>query len=340
MAQLNEMLTDLNREQEALEQRMDSYAAVLQRYRIAAPLHIKIRRWIRFQFWEETADNKKKAVLADEKLPEEFRVALATIVDSDLFAKIPFLQGVDENVRAKFAAELQLHSTTAYFTSQSLVASSKQPADRIMVVCSGVAELMLPPWSKSCSSQASPFGSLAKDQNYLSSEDKRLQFAENGVQDNFTLLRLITRGDVVGEGCIIGDRRWTGSYGVDADVVARVNCSFLCVSTQDIQAILRQFEYSVIRFRVQRAAWLFALHRAEICGKDEEGTSSFSPVENRKAIFSWMMLFRHHKEAAERRRTAEAGGAREMLRKLLASRVDGDVWGLSKEGPAAEVYQH
>ena len=30
---------------------------------------------------------QKKAVLADTKLPEEFRVALATVVDHDLFAK-------------------------------------------------------------------------------------------------------------------------------------------------------------------------------------------------------------------------------------------------------------
>ncbi len=38
-----------------------------------------------------------------------------------------------------------------------------------------------------------------------------------------------------GDGCVIGDRRWTGSYGVDADVVARVNCSALCVAAADIQ---------------------------------------------------------------------------------------------------------
>ena len=42
--------------------------------------------------------------------------------------------------------------------------------------------------------------------------------------------------DVFGDGCISGDRRWTGSYGVDADVVARVNCSFLCITVSDIQA--------------------------------------------------------------------------------------------------------
>jgi hypothetical protein len=40
---------------------------------------------------------------------------------------------------------------------------------------------------------------------------------------------------VFGDGCVIGDRRWTGSYGVDADVVARVNCSALCVAAADIQ---------------------------------------------------------------------------------------------------------
>ena len=35
----------------------------------------------------DTHQPQKKAVLADDKLPEEFRVALATVVDRDLFEK-------------------------------------------------------------------------------------------------------------------------------------------------------------------------------------------------------------------------------------------------------------
>jgi hypothetical protein len=34
---------------------------------------------------------QKKLVLADTKLPEEFRIALATIVDCDLFTKVTLL---------------------------------------------------------------------------------------------------------------------------------------------------------------------------------------------------------------------------------------------------------
>ena len=58
-----------------------------------------------------------------------------------------------------------------------------------------------------------------------------------------------------------------------------------------------------------------------------------------QAIFAWMILFRHYNEAVQRRSATESGGATAILRKLLSRGVAGDVWGLSKEGPAAEAYQ-
>ena len=41
--------------------------------------------------------------------------------------------------------------------------------------------------------------------------------------------------DVFGDTAILGDRRWAGAYGVDADFVAGEHCSIARIRTQDIQ---------------------------------------------------------------------------------------------------------
>jgi hypothetical protein len=40
--------------------------------------------------------------------------------------------------------------------------------------------------------------------------------------------------DSVGDNCVVGDLRWTGSYGVNVDLVARSHCSLAFISTKDI----------------------------------------------------------------------------------------------------------
>ena len=41
--------------------------------------------------------------------------------------------------------------------------------------------------------------------------------------------------DVFGDTAILGDRRWAGAYGVDADFVAGEHCSIARIRTKDIQ---------------------------------------------------------------------------------------------------------
>ncbi len=38
----------------------------------------------------------------------------------------------------------------------------------------------------------------------------------------------------MGGGSVAGDLRWTGSYGVQADIVARTHCSVELIKTEDI----------------------------------------------------------------------------------------------------------
>ena len=42
--------------------------------------------------------------------------------------------------------------------------------------------------------------------------------------------------DVFGDTAILGDRRWAGAYGVDADFVAGEHCSIARIPTRHIQA--------------------------------------------------------------------------------------------------------
>ena len=40
--------------------------------------------------------------------------------------------------------------------------------------------------------------------------------------------------DSVGGNNVVGDERWTGSFGVNVDLVARTHCSVALIKTQDI----------------------------------------------------------------------------------------------------------
>ena len=67
---------------------------------------------------------------------------------------------------------------------------------------------------------------------------------------------------------MIGDRRWTGSYGVDADVIARVNCSVLCVPAAEIQVCKRVTSQCI----ACRAVW------ESVCRSLQESLLLFIPT--------------------------------------------------------------
>ncbi len=43
------------------------------------------------------------------------------------------------------------------------------------------------------------------------------------------------RSDALGGGVVLGDNRWAGSYGIDADILARTHCSVEIISIEDLQ---------------------------------------------------------------------------------------------------------
>ncbi len=41
--------------------------------------------------------------------------------------------------------------------------------------------------------------------------------------------------DCIGDGSVVGDTRWAGSFGVQADFIARTHCSMGIIKLEDIQ---------------------------------------------------------------------------------------------------------
>ena len=50
---------------------------------------------------------------------------------------------------------------------------------------------------------------------------------------NFGSLQILPR-DVVGDCILVGDKRWAGSWGIDADFSASTACSIMCIRSSDI----------------------------------------------------------------------------------------------------------
>jgi hypothetical protein len=92
--------------------------------------------------------------------------------------------------------------------------------------------------------------------------------------------------DSVGGNAVVGDERWTGSFGVNVDLVARSHCSVAIIATQDIlvmlsvhvlqleacllkticaleQDIMEKFEFFPIKCRTERARQIYHKREAE-----------------------------------------------------------------------------
>ncbi len=92
----------------------------------------------------------------------------------------------------------------------------------------------------------------------------------------------MSRRDSIGGASVVGDYRWAGAFGVQADFVARSHCSVEIIKTEDImvrkfsmckhshianadvvlpfilQDVLEKFEFFPVKCRIQRAAEMFS----------------------------------------------------------------------------------
>ena len=102
------------------------------------------------------------------------------------------------------------------------------------------------------------------------------------------MLICMNGSDSIGDSAIAGDTRWSGSYGVNVDFIARSHCSVAVVKIEDIQAsifklcsqmrrlkpggrvvlqdILEKFEFFPIKCRIQRALEIFQIRKDLVSG--------------------------------------------------------------------------
>ena len=46
--------------------------------------------------------------------------------------------------------------------------------------------------------------------------------------------------DCIGDGSVVGDTRWAGTFGIQADFIARTHCSVGIIKLEDIQVSKRK----------------------------------------------------------------------------------------------------
>ncbi len=146
-----------------------------------------------------------------------------------------------------------LVSTTLHFATGSIVADSQEPASGLMVITSGSVAVEIPHSSVMKSDSEAGITSQGDDGSnsllYVFMRGCVFFFLQSLVLAAFDLnsyhsssncinslpIWLCPHRDTIGDSAIIGDYRWAGTFGVQADFVATTHCSVAFISTQDIQ---------------------------------------------------------------------------------------------------------
>ena len=123
--------------------------------------------------------------------------------------------------------QLILRSKILHFSEGSIIADSHEEASGLLVITSGFVNVEL------------PLDSEEADEENRTENGKTLLFVfgRGCVEASricFTCSYDVLCRDSVGGNAIVGDSRWTGSFGVNLDLVARSHCSVGIISTKDI----------------------------------------------------------------------------------------------------------
>eukprot|EP00292_Cryptomonas_paramecium_P022557 CAMPEP_0113668528 /NCGR_PEP_ID=MMETSP0038_2-20120614/4054_1 /TAXON_ID=2898 /ORGANISM="Cryptomonas paramecium" /LENGTH=197 /DNA_ID=CAMNT_0000584289 /DNA_START=188 /DNA_END=778 /DNA_ORIENTATION=+ /assembly_acc=CAM_ASM_000170 len=186
MAQLNEILQSINKEEKEVDQQVANYISFLRQCGAPPATERRVLRWMRFYYTEEVTSRQQREILADPNLPDEFRLALAEGLQGDLFHNVPFLIGMIPRIKSEFSAQLMLTGVTRYFERDAELANHKASADCMFIIVKGQVEVRLP--------NAGSF------------------------------LRILQRGDIFGDSALVGDERWAGSTGISATFTATTKC--------------------------------------------------------------------------------------------------------------------
>eukprot|EP00291_Cryptomonas_curvata_P030917 CAMPEP_0172211178 /NCGR_PEP_ID=MMETSP1050-20130122/36254_1 /TAXON_ID=233186 /ORGANISM="Cryptomonas curvata, Strain CCAP979/52" /LENGTH=372 /DNA_ID=CAMNT_0012891593 /DNA_START=340 /DNA_END=1458 /DNA_ORIENTATION=+ len=181
-----------------------------------------------------------------------------------------------QNIRALFSAELLLKCQTHYYSEGSIIADSRDDATGLIVVTSGQVSLELP---------------MNNNKN-----------SKKGGEAGRSILYVFERGDSFGDTSIVGDTRWAGKYGIQADFVAVSHCSVEIIPIRDIKEILEKFEFFPIKCRIQRAVERFGAFKKTLEGNKDFWRKKGPEVDkvDSKLLFFWVLIARQLSKESKR----------------------------------------
>jgi hypothetical protein len=136
MGDMHDVLQLSTREEETLNDRMAGVVRFLHLNRVPIALQQRIRAWAGFKFVRDRADEQVKEVMA--MLPEGLRLGVAQNVTKTLFSRVLLLRKVHDPLdRASLAAALLPRLRLTCYAKDEVVASHREPADRLMLVLDG-----------------------------------------------------------------------------------------------------------------------------------------------------------------------------------------------------------
>mmetsp|Transcript_4906 Transcript_4906/g.10880 ORF Transcript_4906/g.10880 Transcript_4906/m.10880 type:complete len:383 (-) Transcript_4906:436-1584(-) len=233
LGQIQQVFATLNKKAKELEDYMEGYQSFFWDYKVTNYVKHRVQRWVQFQYSFDEAENRKREVMLDPKLPENLRTRLAESLSSGLFAQVPFMFAVKDNLRINLSGELMLRMETLYFPANAVIGraaiylkNSSALADKVMIIMDGRVEVRLP---------------------------KRTF--------DGPLLHILKKGAVFGDSCLYGDFRWGGGYGVDADFIATSNTIVKSLSLEKIERLCSRKQFRPLLQVLEAASAAFLSHQ-------------------------------------------------------------------------------
>eukprot|EP00291_Cryptomonas_curvata_P028662 CAMPEP_0172213196 /NCGR_PEP_ID=MMETSP1050-20130122/37453_1 /TAXON_ID=233186 /ORGANISM="Cryptomonas curvata, Strain CCAP979/52" /LENGTH=575 /DNA_ID=CAMNT_0012893991 /DNA_START=16 /DNA_END=1739 /DNA_ORIENTATION=+ len=262
LGELQEIVAALSRSSKEVEDRVEDVAHFLIVNRVPRAVTNEVKAWIRFKYSNDQQNERMNFLFKD--LPSALCGRVAKTLNEKLFSKIRLFQKIHDPIdRARFAAMLLPRLQFACYPAMSVLADHRVPADRLITILSGRVSLSAPA-------------------------------PKNEPPGRRSILGILFSGDGIGDLSVLGDQRWAGGYGIDADFIALENTHVAFVETREIKEVLRSFpSLRRVRRYFQAIAYRPPLKDKELQPQEQPNLENLEKqAKTLKAIYDWIDLAR------------------------------------------------
>ena len=143
MGDMHDVMQLSSKEEVALSERMEGVDSFLRINRVPTALQQRIRAWTSFKLVRDRADAQLQEIMT--LLPEGLRQGVAQSVNRALFGRVLLFQKIQDPLdRSALASEVLPRLRLACHAKDTVVASHRSPADRLMVVLDGRVGMVRP----------------------------------------------------------------------------------------------------------------------------------------------------------------------------------------------------